>query len=48
MTIKLTKKCGWKKVYINVLDKNHQLLRKDELKFKEKVVLINLNLKKEK
>ena len=34
--MKINKLCGWKKVYINILDKKHELIRKELLKFEDK------------
>lgn len=34
--MKINKLCGWKKVYINVLDKKHNPLRRELLKFNDK------------
>lgn len=41
----INKLCGWKKVYINVLDKKHNLIRKDLLKFSNKVSEYKFNRK---
>ena len=34
--MKINKLCGWKKVYINILNKKHELIRKELLKFEDK------------
>lgn len=44
MLLELNKRCGWKKVYLNVLNKNYELIRKEELKFKDGFVNVEFNL----
>ena len=44
MFLELNKRCGWKKVYLNVLNKNYELIHKKELKFKDSLVNVEFNL----
>ena len=48
MKLEIIKECGWKKIYINILDSNHQSVRKELLNFNNKKALIYFNLSKEK
>ena len=48
MKLEILKECGWKKIYINILDFNHQLIRSELLVFCNKKAFINLNLSNEK
>lgn len=48
MKLEIHKNCSWKKVYINVLDINHNLLRKEQLSFNKKISLFEFNLDNDK
>ena len=47
MKLKIIKKCSWRKVYINVLDKNYQLNKKYLLKFNNSCTYVEFNLNKD-
>lgn len=44
MLLELKKNCGWKKVYLNVLNEKYELNRTEELKFKNGLTNISFNL----
>lgn len=43
MQIKLIKKCGWKKVYLNVLDKEYNIIRTKEITIKNNEGILEFN-----
>ncbi len=47
MQLKIEKKCGWKQVYLNILDKEYNLNRVIELKFNEKTTTVEFDLDKD-
>lgn len=47
MVLELIKKCGWRKVVLNVLDKNYKSIRTENLKFIKNISSINFDLDKE-
>ena len=48
MLLTITKKCSWKETYINILDENYTLIRKEKLVFKDKITTVNFNLNNDK
>ena len=47
MQIKLIKKCGWKKVYLNVLDKEYNIIRTKEITIKNNERILDFNSNKD-
>ena len=47
MQIKLIKKCGWKKVYLNVLDKEYNIIRTIEITIKNNEGILDFNSDKD-
>ena len=48
VNLKIIKECSWRKVYINILDENYNLIHTEKLSFKDSICSYNFNLENSK